>query len=300
MPDLSHSDAPFIVEHLQLDRTPSGSFRPAARLVLAPALRSSGLWAALPPEDFRNLILLLTFLSANGNCQAAIVQLAEAMGVSQAKARNRMRRLTQTQWRGRPLASMLSSPNGLDAFAPGRQLFADEHIQPPEPAAPPLPPVAGREAVIAHSRSAYAKSREEVEREIAARMGWEPPSFAGEDPAVAESRRRAFKAMTDVGMPRDQALDLLTRFDLAAIERQLAWLPARRAKSPSRLLAAAIEGDYEMPPSLRRQAPQEEAQGWTQESDRAPDSREDGGADEQTGKNRGDDPPQDGVELYRA
>ena len=85
-------------------------------------------------------------------------------------------------------------------------------------------------------------------------MGWGPPAFAGDDPAVAEGKRRAFKAMTDVAMPKEQALDLLSRFDLGAVESQIAWLPQRSAKNPARFLAAAIEGGYDRPPGARRPA----------------------------------------------
>ena len=72
---------------------------------------------------------------------------------------------------------------------------------------------------------------------------------------MAEGKQKAFKTMTDLGMPKDQALDLLARFDLGDVERQIAWLPSRNAKNPARFLAAAIEGGYDMPLNLRRHAP---------------------------------------------
>jgi len=97
-------------------------------------------------------------------------------------------------------------------------------------------------------------------------MGWGPPAFASDDPAVAEGKRNAFKAMTDVGMPKDQALDLLARFDLGAIERQISWLPSRNAKNPARFLAAAIEGGYDRPLNLRRQA-QPDNEAWAAQED---------------------------------
>jgi hypothetical protein len=109
--------------------------------------------------------------------------------------------------------------------------------------------------VIAHSRARYAKTRQEVETQIGRMMGWSPPAFDGDDPAVADGKRKAFKAMTDLGVPKDQALDLLARFDLGAVERQIAWLPQRNAKNPARFLVAAIEGRYDVPIALRRQAP---------------------------------------------
>ena len=277
--------SPFVIEHRREDRT-GATFRPSARLFLTDRVRTSGLWRALTPEDFKTLILLLTFVTPNGWCRPTLPELADAMQVSHGKARGRLERLTKATWQGRPLAEMLARPDGLDAYLPGRRLIAHEDAPEPEATsqAPPLR-AAGREAVIAHSRARYAKSREEVEREIAERMGWGPPSFAGDEPAVAEGKGRAFRAMTDVGMPRDQALDLLSRFDLEEIERQIAWLPSRGAKNPARYLAAAIEGGYDRPLSLRRQAGQieegtrtEEGRGTGRES-RIEQERVEGGAE---------------------
>ena len=248
---------PFVVEHRQEDRTPDGRHRPASRLVLTSALRTEGLWAALPPEDLRTLILMLTFLTPNGWCRPTLLELAEAMRVSQAKAKGRMERLTGTQWRGQPLVAALPRPDGLAAYVPGRALVAHEDAPPPEPTAAPALPSAGREAVVAHSRARYATTRAEVEAQIGQMMGWDkrmeaPPAFAGEDPAAAEGKRRAFAAMASLGVPREQALDLLARFPLEAVERQLEWIGLRRAKSPGRYLVAAVENDYDAPFPVRR------------------------------------------------
>ena len=249
----SLQDAPFVIEHRQEDRT-GATFRPTARLILTDRVRTSGLWRSLTPEDFKTLLLLLTFVTPNGWCRPTLPELADAMGVSQPKARGRLERLTGATWQGQPLAELLIRPDGLDAYLPGRRLLLHEDA--PEPSgASQAPPIrtASRDAVIAHSRARYAKSREEVEREIAERMGWGPPAFAGDDPAVAEGKQSAFKAMTALGMPREQALDLLARYEIGEVERQVAWLPVRGAKNPARYLAAAIEGGYDMPLNLRRQ-----------------------------------------------
>ena len=251
--------APFVIEHRQEDRGRGNTFRPSARLVLTDRVRTSGLWRALTPEDFKTLVLLLTFVTPNGWCRPTLPELAEAMEVSHGKAKGRLERLLQAAWQGQPLATLLPRPDGLDAYLPSRPLVAHEDAPVPEP--PEAAPLRtrGREAVAAYSRARYAKTREEVERQIGERMGWGPPAFAGDDPAVAEGKRTAYKAMTDVGMPKDQALDLLSRFDLGDIERQIAWMPSRGAKNPARFLAAAIEGGYDMPPELRRLALQKAA-----------------------------------------
>ena len=253
--------APFVIEHRQEERGQGGTFRPSARLVLTDRVRTSGLWRALTPEDFKTLLLLFTYVSPNGWCRPTLPELAEAMEVSHGKAKGRMERLTRTSWQGQPLATLLARPDGLDAYLPGRRLVDHVEIAEPEPsqAAPLRTP--GREAVVAYSRARYAKTREEVERQIGEMMGWTPPDFAGEDPAVAEGKRQAFKAMTDVGMPKEQALDLLGRFDLGVVESQIAWLPQRNAKNPARFLAAAIEGGYDRPLALRRQAAEEAGTG---------------------------------------
>ncbi len=261
-PDIiKHDDlpeqTPFVIEHRQEERGQGGTFRPSARLVLTDRVRTSGLWRTLTPEDAKTLVLILTFLTPNGWCRPTLPELADAMGTSQPKAKGRLDRLTQARWQGQPLAELLARPDGLDAYLPGRRLVAHEDALEPAPpqAAPARMP--GREAVTAYSRARYAKTREEVERQIGEMMGWGPPAFEGDDPAVAEGKRRAFTAMTNLGMPKEQALDLLSRFDLGAVERQISWLPSRNAKNPARFLAAAIEGGYDRPLALRRQAEEE-------------------------------------------
>ena len=245
--------APFIIEHQQEERGQGGTFRPTARLVLTDRVRTSGLWRALTPEDAKTLVFLLSFITPNGWCRPTLPELAEAMGTSCPKAKGRLDRLVQGRWQGQPLAELLARPDGLDAYLPGRRLVDHEQIAEPEnaQAAPLRTP--GRGAVVAYSRARYAKTREEVERQIGEMMGWTPPDFAGDDPAVAEGKRQAFKAMTDVGMPKEQALDLLARFDIEAVESQIRWLPKRSAKNPARFLAAAIEGGYDTPLALQRQ-----------------------------------------------
>lgn len=252
-PQKAAQEAPFVIEHHQEDAK-GNSFRPSARLILTDRLRTSGLWRALAPEDFKTLLLMLSFVTPNGWCRPTLPEIADAMGVSHPKAKARLERLIQTHWQGQPLAGLLPRPDGLDAYLPGRRLVVHEDAPFPEP--PPAAPsrAAGKEAVVAYSRARYAKTREEVERQIGEMMGWTPPDFAGDDPAVAEGKRRAFQAMTNVGMPKEQALDLLSRFDLGEVERQIAWLPSRKAKTPARFLAAAIEGNYDRPLALRQPA----------------------------------------------
>ena len=251
--DMTADLPPFVIEHRQEDRALSGTFRPSARLVLTDRVRTSGLWRALTPEDAKTLVFLLSFITPNGWCRPTLPELADAMGTSQPKGKGRLDRLAQARWEGQPLAELLARPDGLDAYLPGRGLVA--HVEIAEPEVPHVAPLRtpGRAAVVAYSRARYAKTRAEVEQQIGEMMGWAPPDFAGDDPAIAEGKRQAFQAMTDVGMPKEQALDLLARFELGAVESQIRWLPSRGAKNPARFLAAAIEGGYDRPLALRRQ-----------------------------------------------
>ena len=244
--------APFLIEHRQQDSTGS-SFRPSARLILTERVRTSGLWRSLTPEDFANLALVLSFVTPNGWCRPTLTELADAMSVPPAKAKNRLDRLLRATWQEHPLVELLARPDGLDAYLPSRRLVAHEEVAAPEPVQVASVRTPGREAVVAYSRARYAKTREDVERQIGEMMGWGPPAFAGDDPAVAEGKRQAFEAMTGFGMPKEQALDLLGRFDLGAVESQISWLPHRNAKNPARFLVAAIEGRYDAPAAILRE-----------------------------------------------
>ncbi len=246
---------PFVIEHYQQERVASGAFRPAARLLLMEALRTSGLWNALPSEELRDLTLLLTFLTPNGRVQPTLPELADAMQASHAQARSRMLRLSRRQWRGQPLVRELNRQNGLDAYLPGRQLVgSQEEVQEapsPIPSVVQTEPRAGREALIAHSRSLYATPRAEVEADIARRMGWGTPLFEDEEPDIAEEKRRLYEKLSEQGMPKDKALDILSRFDLGQVRSQIEWMPHRGAKNPARYLMAAIENNYEAPVAVR-------------------------------------------------
>lgn len=264
LPDnnLPDSDFPFVVEHLHEGQGTGGTFRPAARLLLTSALRTSGLWAALPIEELSDLVLMLTFLTPNGRIHPTLPELAEAMHVSQAKARARMLCLTRRPWQGQPLVRELTRPNGLDAYLPATSLL--QARQGPQEATLAVPqassePRAGREALIAHSRARYAAPRAEVEADIARRMGWEPPAFDEDPPEVAEQKQRLYERLSGQGMTKTQAMDVLGRFDLGVVDRQMDWMPHRGAKNPARYLMAAIENDYDAPVAVRQAKLAEEA-----------------------------------------
>ncbi len=239
---------PFTIALQRLDQTQNGNFRPGAFVKLTSSLRTSGFLQALPAEDVKNLLFLLSFVTPNGDCQPTVMQLADAMQVSQTKVRARMQRLERFQWQGKPVVIFLSRESGLDGYTIGSHVVAvqEEPPTPPAEMQPPAIQTAGREAVIAYSREHYARPRAEVERTIAENMGWELPEGAV-DEATADTRRR----LLGVGVTKDQADFLLGSYDLERIQRQLEWLPYRNAKNPAGFIVAAIEDDYEEPFALR-------------------------------------------------
>lgn len=249
---------PFVAEVQQQDVLPSGSFRPSARLILTPALRTGGLWHALPGEEIKTLLLLLTFLTPNGWCHPSFLELAEAMRVPHIKARVRLSRLAAFRWQGAPLIHEQRRESGIDAFIPSSGLLHVMEAKEPAPAATPNHPTraAGREAVLAYSRARYAHPRAEVEREIAQRMGWEDPqerqrAQEEEEARLTDEQRELLARLAPAYVSREQATETLATFESARIARQLDWLPLRRAKNPARFLLAAIAGDYDPPAGVR-------------------------------------------------
>lgn len=251
---ISDSDFPFVIEQYKGEQGTGGSFRPAARLLLTSTLRTSGLWNALSPDELRDLALLLTFLSPNGRVQPTLPEIAGAMKASHVQTRARMLRLSRRTWRGQPLVVELNRQSGLDAYLPSGHILGSRQM-PEIPAAAAqtvlTEPRAGRDVLIAHSRARYATPRVEVEADIARRMGWGAPAFEDDPPDVAEEKRVLYDRLSEQGMSKSQALDVLKRFDLAVVRRQLEWMPHRAAKNPSRYLQAAIENNYEAPVSIR-------------------------------------------------
>jgi hypothetical protein len=251
IPLITSPTTPFVIEHLRhYDRPRSDRYTPEARLLLTPALRTSGLLAALPDAEAKSLLWLLTYLRPDGRVEASVAELMAAMNTGEGKVRARMDRLAQVRWLGDPLAASVKRDNGLDCYVLAVHLVSERQVQQPSPEPePPRSVPAGREAIVAHSRAAYARPRAEVERMILEQLGHQPRAADTDTGPNAETRRQ----LLALGVLREQADLLLMNYPLERIERQIAWLPYRHAKNPARLLIAAIEHDYEPPAYVRLQ-----------------------------------------------
>ncbi len=290
-------EPPFVIRVEHLDFSLSGNFRPAAIVTFAAPLRASGLLHALPPEAAKDLLLLLTFVTPNGLCAPTVHQIAEAMHVSGGKARGRMERLLAFRWQGEPLLLHQKSESGLEAFTPRPWLAPVRENSKPEPPRTSQPPMraASREEVIAHTRATYARPRAEVEREIEEAMGYrrdehgrpyrgpaqiapdsqpQAPPLTSEEIEARRERSEVKGLLLQAGLQDEQAEALLAGYDTVRIGRQLMWLPYRRAKNPAGMLLAAIKDDYEAPPMMRRQVPDQPADGTTTPDEGAPDAEQ--------------------------
>ena len=267
----SEFTTPFLVTHLRRDETPGGHFRPDAVVQLTPLLRTSGLLLALPPEEVKSLLFVLSFVTPNGQIAPTLHELADAMRLSPARARALLLRLVRRTWHAHPLAYERRRDSGLDVFTLAPHLFAMRHepaadplFSPPPPPAPPERATTTRDAVLARSRATYARPRAEVEAEIARLNGWEYPFVplgqrpgfdpaTGSTPALPEDEQTAElrQQMRVAGMAEDTITGLLSRYDRDKIRQQLAWLPYRQAKDPARFLYSAIVHAYAEPPTLR-------------------------------------------------
>ena len=71
--------------------------------------RTAGLLKAIPAEDLKNLLLVLSFTTTSGHCRLTTQQLAHALHLPEVKARRRLDRLARWQWQGQPLLTATDS-----------------------------------------------------------------------------------------------------------------------------------------------------------------------------------------------
>lgn len=252
-------DKPFVVMLHQTEKQKNGNFIPAATIHIRPSLRTTGFLQSLAGEEVKNLMLLFTYLSPNGDITPSIYELGDALGVSPERVKDKMKKLLQARWNAHPIVSSMLRENGLDAYTPTHYVLS--YVLVTSDTSSNTNPVraAGRDQVIAHSRARYGRPRAEVERDMAIQHGWPLPEEI--NPSSLEShsspltneqstehlRQRLFR----VGLMKDEVDFLLSSFPQDMIEDQLEWLPYRRAKSPARYLMAAIEGNYDEPFAIR-------------------------------------------------
>ena len=258
----SEATSPFVTFLNWHDQSGKGDLVPQSVVHLTPVLRTSGLLREISGEELKTLLLVLTFVTPNGHHLPTIHQLAEGLNVSSGKMNARLQRLLDVSWNGKNLLHRIERENGLHAFTPSPHVVTIVQSVHNSAEAPQVPAfrAAGRDAVIAASRAKYARPRDEVEREIAELNGWPMPGTIGisvepKAPQSPDERARDYtqQRLIRLGVSVEQAALLLHQHSLEEIERQLDWLPYRKAKRPAGFIVAAIEGAYDEPMALRLQ-----------------------------------------------
>jgi hypothetical protein len=287
----SSSTLPLILELRAHLVQPSGDFTPDAAVLVTPSLRESGLLAALSPQEWHTLSLLLACVTANGDFIATADSLATSVGIGAGQMRARLAMLFKQRWRGEPLLRVHTTESGLRLFMPAPGLFAVRHCQtvsPGEDQSPrqtlswngqgvmsrhnPIVPGATREEIVKRSRATYARPRAEVEGEInffLRRKSFADTNKTGihvsnlgvaediqsEAPLSPETlaRQELERRLLEVGLSAEQVRRVQESYSAERIERQLDYLGYRHARHPAGMLLAAIEGDYEAPVGMRPQ-----------------------------------------------
>ncbi len=241
----SNQEPPLAIFIERRDKTRDGHWRPRCFCHADAQPAHIGFSFALPPDDLKSFLLLLTFLTPNGGCAPILPQLAAAFQLSEGKARARLERLMAARWHGQSLVVPYHTGNGTDAFMPTPGLLSIQEREDEQPASP-LYTAAPREVVIEHSRRTYGRPRAEVERQIAEQMGLKPEAETKSStmetpvaPPQAESRIDEPDVALRVnllraGLRRDQADALIARFPESRIRRQLMWLPYHYRPQPRR------------------------------------------------------------------
>ena len=219
-------EKPFAVMLYQKDMQANGNFVPDAAIHIRPSLRSCGLLQELSGEEVKSLLLLFTFLTPNGSITPSIFELGEAFGESPEKVKEKMKKLLSTRWQGSPIVTSMLRENGMDAYTPTRHLVSYVLVSSNPATSSGFRP-AGRDRVIAHSRSRYTRPRTEVERQIAIQNGWPMPeesestssSSINHTPLTATQsleylRQRLFR----VGLMKDEVELLLGSYPSEHIE----------------------------------------------------------------------------------
>jgi len=113
---------------------------------------------------------------------------------------------------------------------------------------------AAREKVIEASRAAYARPREEVEREMRSNQGWphpdelQPIADAAAKPPEVLDERWAVERLAKEKVDYSLAVKLVKEYGAERCLRQLRLLPYRKGiKKVARYIVGAIQGDYAGP-----------------------------------------------------
>lgn len=205
-------------------------------------------------EAVGELALLMAFVRSNGAVAPSVADIASALGRPGLLVRLRLMRLARRYWRGQPLLRVCRRPSGWETFHPTLVVLGRREALPPVPATLDRGAPAARERVIEASRAAYARPREEVEREMRSNQGWPHPdelqaiADAAAKPPKDLDERWAVERLAKEKVDYSLAVKLVKEYGAERCLRQLRRLPYRKGiKNVARYIVGAIQGDYAGP-----------------------------------------------------
>ncbi len=241
--ELLDHDRPFLIEHLRLDESHKG-FVPSARLQLTPFARTSGFLRELSGAQSRILLAVFTYLTANGHVYVTANQVAEALGVPTPLAAAWLWRFARRRFRGVPIIHVVERELGANVFTIAHPLV--KHVIWPAKSEPPVIfRVAGRRAIVAHSRAKYAQSAQAVLPLVMRQLG----HHHEEAPDTPEAR--VWEELRHLKIGREDIRALIDTFGVGRILQQLAWLPERYTKNRAKTLVASLLKDAPAPRRIR-------------------------------------------------
>jgi hypothetical protein len=233
-------------------------------------IRTSGLLARLSPQDLQTLICLLTYADRSGRCVLSGRDVARSLDLSEKQGAERLKRLPQLRFRGKPLVAVEDSRRTSSArFArftrkryrilalPGlairrckrysgkRDTGSFPYQEARFPLSPPLPPgktvnfppllrkpASGSRAVTARGKGVAGNHNKATQQ-------------TGED--SERKRRDPLELLRDQGVSELTAMDIVRNYPQERIERQVEMLPYRDARDPAAMLVKAIREDWDAP-----------------------------------------------------
>jgi hypothetical protein len=212
-------------------------------------IRTSGL-LAMPSQDLQTLICLMTYTNEYGNCIVSGRDIARSLNLSEKQGVERLRRLLELRFHGKPLVVNEGMGSNSGKFAKGRYSVAPlpgmefglcsrrYDGQASEEGCFPLPP--GKIVKLSDEKPASVSSADDSNVVDNIKQQDEGKVQEGESGLLELLRKH--------GVTESTASELAQDYPADRIARQLEMISYRNARNPAAMLVKAIRDDWAPPP----------------------------------------------------
>jgi len=211
-------------------------------------IRTSGL-LAMPSQDLQTLICLMTYTNEYGNCIVSGRDIARSLNLSEKQGVERLRRLLELRFHGKPLVVNDGMGRNSGRFAKGRYSVSAlpgmefglcsrrYDAQASEEGCFPLPP--GKTVKLSDVKPASVSSADDnsVVDNIKQQKG-----------KVQEGESGLLELLRKHGVTESTASELAQDYPADRIARQVEMISYRNARDPAAMLVKAIRDDWAPPP----------------------------------------------------